>query len=566
MIVVLISWIYMTVVCALVGAGAREIVRKIFSPKVKSLGQIPFSLVYYLVTGIIIITVYTEICSIFVKIGIGVHMLFLVAVLAAGIICRKNIVEMWNRQKRILCSWEGFFYICFIFLIAFFTSRGTFHTDTNIYHAQAIRFYEEYGLIRGMGNLQLHYAYNSAYLAFASFFSFHWLVGQSLHTTTGFIEVMMCIYAFHGLKDFKNHEKHVADMMRIGIIFYALVMLTGSISPATDYATVYFSLFVLTAWCENMEMEKSTLTYGWLSVAAVFVVTLKFSAGLLVLLAVYPAACLVKEKRWKETGMYLGSGLLIIIPFLVRNFLISGWLLYPYKGIDIFHVEWKIPEEYLTVDADQIKVWGRCLYDVAKINWPISKWLPIWWEGQQRYEQMLIGSVIIGLLLIVVQFVVRRIRHKKIQWDYFALVLVVLGCLAVWFFMAPFIRYGIAFLFAVPLLATGSYLSEKKSGFYSILTGSLVFCIVVSVSPYWDNYITDAGVFIKQNLMQPYYICQKDYDQTEAESYEINGNVFYYPKQGEINSYHTFPGTCYKFMIERSTLMGDDIKDGFKPK
>lgn len=60
-----------------------------------------------------------------------------------------------------------------------FTSRGEFHTDTNIYHAAAIRIYEEYGLVKGIGNLQLHYAYNSSCLAFASIFSMKWLLGSS---------------------------------------------------------------------------------------------------------------------------------------------------------------------------------------------------------------------------------------------------------------------------------------------------------------------------------------------------------------------------------------------------
>lgn len=116
------------------------------------------------------------------------------------------------------------------------------------------------------------------------------------------------------------------------------------------------------------------------------------------------------------------------------------------------------------------------------------------------------------------------------------------------------------------MIAAGEYLSEDKKGLYSIITGGLVFCLVASVSPYWDNYITDAGVFIKQNWKQPYYIVQKDYDEAETGSCEINGNIIYYSENGEINTYHVFPGTCYKFMLERSTLMGDDIKDGFAPK
>ena len=147
-----------------------------------------------------------------------------------------------------------------------------------------------------------------------------------------------------------------------------------------------------------------------------------------------------------------------------------------------------------------------------------------------------------------------------------ALLAAVFGSLTVWFFTAPFIRYGLAFIFAIPMIAAGEYLGEEKKGFYSILTGGLIFCIFVSISPYWDHYITDAGVFVKQSLKEPYYICQKDYDRAEEGSLEINGNVIYYSTAGEVNTYHTFPSTCYQFMLERSTLMGDNIKDGFKAK
>ena len=70
--------------------------------------------------------------------------------------------------------------------------------------------------------------------------------------------------------------------------------------------------------------------------------------------------------------------------------------------------------------------------------------------------------------------------------------------------------------------------------------------------------------------MDPYYIVPKDYDYGRTATYEINGNTFYfndYDKQeGEINSYHYFPGTCYRFMIDRSTLITEDIRDGFIAK
>ncbi|MDE6661754.1 MAG: hypothetical protein K2K46_00285 [Lachnospiraceae bacterium] len=458
----------------------------------------------------------------------------------------------------------------FIIIIAFFTSRGEFHTDTNIYHAAAIRLYEEYGLIKGVGNLQLHYAYNSSYLAFASFFSLNWLFGRSLHTTTGWLEVIMCLYAFHGLKDFRRHSCHITDMMKVGILFYTLVNLIRSMSPATDYATMYFVFFIITAWCENYEWKRNDITiYSLLSVTAVFVATLKFSAGFMALIAIYPAFYLIKNRKWKEIVTYIACGCVILIPFFIRNFFISGWLLYPFGSIDIFNVEWKIPKEHLLLDAAQIKVWGRCLYDVSKESLPFSKWLPVWWEHQERYEQMFLMAVVLGMILQLVILTVRVINGRKIRMALAVIFLAIWGNLAVWFLMAPFIRYGLTFLFAVIMIAVGDYLSDfgrMNGGFYGIVKGSLVFCIVVSVSPYWDRYITDAGIFIKHNIMEPYYIVQKDYESGNMESYEINGNKVYFSAEGEVNSYYTYPSTLYKGMLDDAALIGECIEDGFKAK
>lgn len=557
MITVILSWIYIFLICLLIGIGTLRLFEK------KS-----FSLSGYLITGIIVITVYAEFVSIYIKISCLAHMIVLLTALLSGYINREKIKQLWKICRPVICSWEGFFYVCFVVLAAFFASRGEFHTDTNIYHAAAIRIYEEYGLVKGIGNLQLHYAYNSSYLAFASIFSLKWLLGRSLHTTTGFLETLMCLYAFRGIKDFKQHENHITDMMRIGILLYALINITRSMSPATDYATMYFALFIITAWCENLFEGHSDITvYSLLSVTAVFTATLKFSSCLLVMLAIYPAYYLIKEKKWKEIAIYLFCGCMILCPFLIRNYFISGWLLYPFDSIDIFQTAWKIPKEYLLHDANQIKVWGRCLFDVDKIDMPVMQWMPIWWENHISYEKMLLAAVPLGLLLECVMLLDKLLKKQKLRPPLITLHIAIWANIAVWFFMAPFIRYGLSFLIAVIMIALGEYLSREKKGFYSIVTGSLVFCILALVSYYGDEYIIDTGVFIKHSLREPYYIIQKDYDEGSMDSCEINGNTIYFSTGSEeINSYHVFPGTCYEPMLERSTLIGDRIEDGFCAK
>lgn len=559
MLVTLFSWFYITLFTTLIGVLVLSRIK-----------NIKFTWIHYIIAGFIVITVYVEFFSIFIKIGAITHIILLLTAISIGYLKRSQLLSLWKEYRKIIFSWEGFFYFCFIIVIAFFTSRGEFHTDTNIYHAAAIRLYEEYGLIKGVGNLQLHYAYNSSYLAFASFFSLNWLFGRSLHTTTGWLEVIMCLYAFHGLKDFRRHSCHITDMMKVGILFYTLVNMIRSMSPATDYAAMYFVLFIITAWCENYEWKRNDITmYSLLSVTAVFVTTLKFSAGLMALITIYPAFYLVKSKKWKEILIYIACGCVILIPFLIRNFFISGWLLYPFGSIDIFNVEWKIPKEHLLLDAAQIKVWGRCLYDVAKEKLPMYKWLPVWWEHQERYEQMFLMAVVLGMILQFVILTGRVISGRKLRPALVVLFLAIWGNMAVWFLMAPFIRYGLAFLFAVIMIAVGDYLSDfgkMNGGFHGIVKGCLLFCIVVSVSPYWDRYITDAGIFIKHNIMEPYYIVQKDYDSGNMESYEINGNKVYFSAEGEVNSYYTYPSTLYKGMLDEADLIGERIEDGFKAK
>ena len=237
MVVVVLSWIYYFFLCGTIGMGIEKLLAKVLGRRWK------FQVIDYLVAGIVGITIYAAFASIVYKVGMVVHLLMLIVAIVCAYGCRNEIKELLPKAKKLIFSWEGFFYICFIILIAFFTSRGKFHTDTNIYHAQNIRFYEEYGIIKGLANLQLHYGYNSLYLAFAAVMSLAWLLPWSLHTTTGFIELILCIYALHHLKSFKEHESHLEDAGCIAILFYTLVNIPGSISPATDYPTMFFKAF-----------------------------------------------------------------------------------------------------------------------------------------------------------------------------------------------------------------------------------------------------------------------------------------------------------------------------------
>lgn len=411
---------------------------------------------------------------------------------------------------------------------------------------------------------------NSLYLAFAAVMSLAWLLPWSLHTTTGFIEAILCVYALHHLKDFRTHKKHLEDAGCISILFYALVNVTGSMSPATDYPTMFLSIYMITVWLRAIEEKAHYSVYALLSVFVVFLGTMKLSAIAMAIVVIYPAYFLIVEKKWKEISTYFGMGFLVLAPYLIRNVILSGWLIYPFEAIDLFDVAWKVPLEYLLVDAYQIKVWGRCLFDINLIDMPIKEWLPIWWESQERYAQMFLGANVLGIILAGFNLIYKMLKKIEIRVELAVLYMGMLASALVWFFMAPFIRYGLGFLLVIPLIGIASWFDYEKTGFQSIATGVLVMCIFFCFCPYVDRYVTEVGVFVKQRLTEPYYIVQKDYDDGSTGSIEIKGNTIYYndyrKEEGERNSYHYFPNTAYDDMLRRSDLVSEDIKDGFVPK
>ena len=84
------------------------------------------------------------------------------------------------------------------------------------------------------------------------------------------------------------------------------------------------------------------------------------------------------------------------------------------------------------------------------------------------------------------------------------------------------------------------------------------------LTPYWDHYFTDDLVFIKQNLTEPYYIMQKDYDHSDMQTFDMNGITIFNPKEGEVTGYQYFPASSYDYMINCTELRGDRIEEGFR--
>lgn len=573
MVQLLILWGYIFAMNACIGTGVLKILEKCIYGWKNTSSSEKIAVSWAELAGVIAITVYAEIVSLFGAVGQIAHLLLLGFAAFFTLWCRTTIRKIAGKILRILFSWDGVLYLCLILLTALFASRGLQHTDTGIYHAQMIHWYEDYGVVKGLGNLQQHFAYNSSSLAYAAVFSMKWLVGQSLHGTNGFLQAFLVVWAVRGLRGFWRRKNHLADGCRFAILVYALVVSERIMSPATDFSSMYLVLWVVCIWADLLTSDKNAESgqihgYALLSVAAVFVATCKLSAGCLVILALYPFVKLLRRRQWKSIFIYIFCGVLVLAPWLIRNVLISGWLLYPFTVLDLFHVDWKIPVEYVQRDSNQIKVWGRCLYDVARIDESPLSWLPVWWAEKRREEMMLlIGNVIAlaGLALGGVHTVF--VRRGKLPWDKMMLYVAILCSIAGWFLTAPFIRYGLAFLLLLPCMVIGEWIRPIRMGPVRIVSGFGCVGVFLCLGMFWDYFVLFNLVWIKQNVGSRYYMVQQDYDLPEVYPYEIEGGLtVYIPKQGENISYYAFPGDAYQSMAERVKMRGENIRDGFMMK
>ncbi|MBD5454386.1 MAG: hypothetical protein HDR30_08760 [Lachnospiraceae bacterium] len=582
MLSVILIWLYMLVTAFLLGYGILHCLTYVCPYQVKRWDS-------YVMCGLAGVTVYAQAFSIFAPVGLIANVVLAGICLVIACLCRKSLRADLRkameavRKKKI----EKTTFLLMLFLLfAYGASRGIIHYDTGLYHAQSIRWIEEYGIVKGLGNLHCRLAYNSASFALSALYSFAFLGGASYHAAAGFFAFLLAVVCSElaGLK--KRKSLKPSDFARVMGIYYLLIIFDEMVSPASDYFMVLTAFYIIIRWMDLLEENEQTVfPYAMLCVLGVFLLTIKLSAALIILLVIKPAAALLREKRWKEIVLYLFLGILTVLPFLIRNVILSGWLVYPFTGIDLFSSDWKIPKGIADYDAREIQVWGRGYHDVTKYDMPIWKWLPDWFRGISGMDKIFVLAALLAVLVFVLRLLVaiwkgwwqnageeKEALRKVFTWDKLLLEGVVSVCFLFWLFSSPLIRYGCVYVYLTSAVIWGDMAAEffhfceqklcrekngedkKRYWKYPECACMILICLFLGYKAVMF------GRELSASYVNDYWICQKDYDNYETQSYEIDGVTFYYPVTGDQTGYKSFPSSPTPAKIG---LRGDTIRDGF---
>lgn len=550
MLFILIDWLYVFLTTFCLGYAFSELSGRFFSYRLKHMDSI-------LAAGLVCATVYAQIFSLFH--GVSVLANGILSFFSLGVILLFHR-RMWSEIKQSLCRTGILYKILLpvlILLWAYCTSRGYQGVDTAAYHAQSIRWIEEYGIVPGQALLNFRFSYNSSVFALSALYSLKFVFGQSLHAISGWAALLLSVTALDVIKGRK--KLRWSDFANVAAIYYLTTICDEVIAPSSDYAAMCFVFFVVIKWLRQLEMpkeEQKTAPYALLCVGGVYALTLKLTAGLILLLLVKPAYRLLKEKKWKEILLYLAMGLIVAVPWMMRSVLLSGWLIYPLPQLDLFDVPWKQKVEWMEYDAACIKTWGRGLNNSAQVDMPVWGWFGNWFRSTLAGLQKVIVSADIVSVILFIPYALRILIQKKREcldrlWILFTLVC----CYLYWQLSAPLPRYGYAYMLLLPALAWGMVVLAMDKD--KIVRAALV---IGGLYKLWMLGVYLCGIV----RLQSFYVRQCDYEapkEYEVSIREVDGVTFYYsdwPGAG----YEFFPGLTAGFWQFR--LRGESIEDGFE--
>lgn len=566
MLSVIVIWIYMLLTTFLAGYGILCVLARALSCRFSHLDS-------YLICGLAGVTVYAQFYSLFGRVGLGANLLLCALCMVSAWCGRQTLGSMlrklWSDIREDRSGERGrMLGILFLFfLFAYGASRGIIHYDTSLYHAQSIRWIEEYGAVKGLGNLHCRLAYNSSSFALSALYSMAFWGGQSYHCAAGLLAFLLAKVCLEGADALRIRRLRISDFARVMGLYYLVNIFDEMVSPASDYFMVLLAFYIVIRWLDLAEEKTEEIApYAMLCVLGVFLMTVKLSAALILLLVVYPAYCLLRGKRWKEIGVYLLLGMTTALPFFIRNVVISGWLVYPFTQIDLFGVVWKLPKGIADYDAREIQVWGRGYTDVSGYDISMREWMPDWFRSLAGSDKLLVlaASVSVGVLLVYV--IGALCRLWSVRLEVIVLQITVAASFLFWLCTSPLIRYGCVYVYLTPAVILGGIYDvavsagKMKTGGERRATKAVRLCGLTAAFLLIAYKAVALGREMIDTYVNDHWIVQKDYENYETLSYEIEGITIYYPAEGDRVGYDAFPSAPAKTEVE---LLGREIGDGF---
>lgn len=559
MIVLLVKWLHIFITLLSVGVCVHLIYEK-FSVNNVVKKLIPVD--YYILAGMITVTTFLGYISIIHRIGIFVYIILTVLSFLFIIVNIPLFKIIFKRNVSIFTS-TGSYTLIFTLALIFFVLliHGTSSTDiydVGLYHAQAIQWINKFHVIPGLGNLHGRLAFNSHFLLISALYDTSYIgylanKNITIYALNSFFLLVLFIRLICEIFKSLKLNSIFGIVINLSILISSLWLFRKYISsPSPDIIVAILCIYIFLIYVKSSRKENSIrlLLIGLI----LLIPTFKLSASLVILLI----PLLFGRLYFNKILSFICFGAIIFIPFLVRNFYLSGYLLYPFPALDLFIVDWKIPIDYVLRESYSIKNWAKTVGNPPANPFeyiPIKSWF-IPWVYSLRLDALIL--FIFNIIAPIMFFSFRKIRKiASIEYLY----VLTVSLLNFYFCMlnAPTLRFAFGFLifnmsFIVAVFLSSFVNINLKKRIYSIL-------IVTAISGTLIAMIIDTKLSVSK-ILTSNFITSEEMQTTKVYSIGSFDSVnIVKPVDGDQCFNTLIP--CTPYFNEDLKLRGDSINQGF---
>lgn len=476
---------------------------------------------------------------------------------------KSNILSTSQLYKiGIKFSLPGLFFLITCILFITLGTLKPVNIDTQLYHLQIIQWNNEYGTVPGLANLYPRLGLGSNWFNLISIFyipAFEHSNFTFLNTT---ITIWFLLWLLHKWQIFHN-KKEIPGNNSFALFFFILIIyflfdwqLFRDTANSTNYDFIVTALtiIVLTYFAEDIFIAKKNKFSLPIILTSLSIIPFKLS-GIFILIPVFFYLLHFKSaKIWLSS---IAAGLLILLPLLIRNYITTGYPLYP-TAFSINSPDWQLPLSMTEKFNDYVlhvnKFYNQNMGFIFSYEKTNFNWIPFWFKGILIQHKILLILTFLSTGLLFYKPLTQNNKQK------FRLFIISLWLMtAGWFFTAPDPRFAYGFLLFAAFLplsvALGKFISHRliyNAGFSLMIPVILIYGfkkaepIIKNPDHFLVVIQNDAPAFSKK------MINEAAYNKTETINDNWNNRCFFTPLPclSEENPY----------LIRR----GSSIKSGFR--
>tara|TARA_B110000037_G_scaffold8511_1_gene9205 strand:- start:1951 stop:3648 length:1698 start_codon:yes stop_codon:yes gene_type:complete len=469
-------------------------------------------------------------------------------------------------------------------LLVFFVSITSFlvvtlsninRPDAGLYHLPYISILQENKVILGLTNLHYRFGHTSIFQYISAIYNNYFLKNEFINFPLASLISFYILYLFKNFNESLRRKKKIETVSIFLIIIFSLYSFNrysnyGNDAPASIY---FFILILLTLKIENIKKIDIENFFNIL-IISIFLLTIK---PFMVIVFALPLFLFLLNNNKIRILKHKNSLIcvLLIISWVVKNFLISGCAIFPIKETCINKINY-YDAAITNIASTEAEAWSKAHPDsINKLSFNeyISNynWVNTWFKSHFKKIMEKLTPFLLFLILFFLIKITRKPYFDNFNYKFFfknknilLIIFFSLYCCFFWFLKFPVYRFGMAFISSfiiflfINLFVTEKFFYNKKT-YYSIIGIGLILFYGKNLNRIFNNLDLTYN-----NYPWPKIYSMSNEDENIKKKFirvtDDKNNFIYYYSNGEECMYSNTPcSNYYKDDLLKKSVLGYSI-------